>query len=112
MKTFIQYLNESDLEAYRQKALDVIHAHSDKWKSHISNVLGTSVSHIEPHGSVLHPDKFHEGSDIDILAHTHNKTKPHGIDSEASEKLSGLIYHQHLGHVDVGVFNHNKETHG
>lgn len=108
MRSFVEFICENeDLENYRKEAINVIHKHKDHWKKQIEDHLGTKVSKVEPHGSVLHKHKFKETSDIDILVHTHDKSKPHGPDHESSKKLSGTIHHDHTGHLDVGVFNHN-----
>lgn len=114
MLTFKQFLiKENDethqIENYRRRALDLINAHANRWAESLSDVLEVPVHSVVPNGSVVDPERFNENSDIDILAHVTDVSRPHGACPELSQKAAGTIFHPELGFLDVGIFNHNAD---
>lgn len=110
MKSFKQYLNESELEAYRKEALHHIKHIAKDWSAMASKHLGTKVHHMTAHGSVKHKNKFKEDSDIDVAFHTVDKSRPKGFDEQRSYELQdqrGAYFHHHLGNPDLHVYNHH-----
>lgn len=114
MKTFkdlVLMLENTELEHYRKHALKTVKSNLSSWKKTVEHHLGDKVHHAHPHGSVTDRKRFKETSDIDVVFHTVNKNKPAGPDHEASEELSGKLYHHDTGHIDVAVYNHHHKDH-
>lgn len=92
-KTFTQFLVEnSELEQYRKSTLITLRALKDEHKRIAEHTLGVKIHKVHPIGSITSKSRFKETSDVDVAFHYSDKSKPEGLDSDASEKLQNTFF--------------------